>query len=349
MCTYYTADLLRLDWKESMGALVHDWTSPHQNNAKQRFDDFIELEHNVRTYVRKNITDLTHIEKSYVLEYKHANKGIIERSSSISLEDHIRFRYFPYEDLIVRIMNRAIGRDGEYVLSTHELNSIGGDEKKKPMAEVHGRIGLLARAGTLLDAMTSSFHDADGGGDNDNGDDTNDNEDKKLITSNNTYNNNQHLWTIHHTSCSNCYRSVLSGWFLLYRRLREANRKILADDSELDASDVLEATTKLDVHPEEEALVRAEEWIEFCCTGVDAAAGGREAEEGGTGGEGAGEKGADGLEGGKTLLLGGILPSDKPLLMGVVKILSMSENSKRRMQAIELDEKLNELFPEMNE
>ena len=117
------------------------------------------------------------------------------------------------------------------------------------------------------------------------------------------------------------------GGFLLYRRLREANRKILAD---ADPTEVLEATEKLDVHPEHETHVWAERWINFC-TASSRGAGGDRARTGGTG---------------ENALLGGITPAYKPILAGVIKILSVLENAKRRAQSAELDNRLAALFPD---
>eukprot|EP00579_Thalassiosira_antarctica_P001034 CAMPEP_0201875898 /NCGR_PEP_ID=MMETSP0902-20130614/7744_1 /ASSEMBLY_ACC=CAM_ASM_000551 /TAXON_ID=420261 /ORGANISM="Thalassiosira antarctica, Strain CCMP982" /LENGTH=453 /DNA_ID=CAMNT_0048403041 /DNA_START=41 /DNA_END=1402 /DNA_ORIENTATION=- len=278
------ADLLRLDWKETMDTLVEDWTQ------KKRFDDIIELESNVRTYVNKNVIDLTLIEKECVREWERGKwEQGKEVKKNVSLSDHIRFHYFPYEEIITGFVNDAIA--GKGILSSYEMKKTGGNKNKIAMAEIHGRIRVLSKAGKLLDAMTSLSPASDA-----------------------THSG----WTTHHTSCSKCYRSMLSGWFLLHRRLREANKKLLAD---ADAADILEATARLDIHPEQEAHVWAEKWIEFC-----------------TSGHGAG--------GARKVLLGGISPSDKPLLMGVVKILSMSENAKRQTQSVELDRQLVALFPD---
>jgi len=275
------ADLIRLDWKETMDTLVGDWT---QN---KRFDDIIELESNVRTYVNKNVIDLTLIEKECVREWERGKwEQGKEVKKNVSLSDHIRFHYFPYEEIITGIVNDAIA--GKGILSSYEMKKTGGNKNKVSMAEIHGRIRVLSQAGKLLEAMTSLSPASDA-----------------------THSG----WTVHHTSCSKCYRSMLSGWFLLYRRLREANKKLLAD---ADAADILQATARLDIHPEQEAHVLAEKWIEFCTSG----------------------------HGARKVVLGGILPSDKALLMGVVKILSMSENDKRQKQSVELDRQLVGLFPD---
>ena len=97
--------------------------------------------------------------------------------------------------------------------------------------------------------------------------------------------------------------------------------------SESNAVDILEATTKLDIHPEHEMLVCVSKWIEFCTSSN-------------------GEEGGDEvkMEGEGRVLRGGISSSDKPLLAGIVKILSMSENAKSQKKSAQLDMQLNMLF-----
>ena len=158
------------------------------------------------------------------------------------------------------MVNRAVA--GTYSLPPYEIKLIGGGDNanKIGMAEICGRIAMLSKGGKLLDAMTS-FNADDGGSSGENaGENGWFNEDgsnngaieKGPSTEANVHNN---WWTVHHASYSDCHRRVLSGWFLLYRRLREANRKILAD---ADPAEVLEATEKLNVHPEHETHVWAE-------------------------------------------------------------------------------------------
>lgn len=284
------ADLLRLDWIAAMDALVTDW------KQQNRWDDFIELERNVRSYVDKNVIDLTHSCKGHVREWERG--GAIYRQA-VTLADHLRFRHFPYDRIVSAMVHNAIV--GKVVLSPHTMARMDGNENKIAMAEIHERILALSKAGTLLDAMVSCHLNEQGA---------------KV---------NQEGWTVHHTSCSTFHRSVLSGWFLLYRQLREANKKILADAA--DPGGILEATPKLETHPEHEVRVWAEKWIELCTSG------GSDAEDAAHSGEG-------------KALLGGILPTDKPLLMGVVKILSMSKDAKSQMQSVELDQQLAGIFPE---
>lgn len=285
------AELLRLDWIDAMDALVTDWTQ------QKRWNDFIELERNVRSYVDKNTLDLAQICKEHVRQWERG--GDVYRQS-VTLADHLRFRHFPYERVVSAMVNNAIA--GKAVLSPYTLARMGGNEQKIAMAEIHERIETLAKAGTLLDAMTSFTLDDNGA--QRNGDDG---------------------WTVHHTSCSNSHRSVLSGCFLLYRRLREANKKILAASAA--AGGILEDTTKPELHPEHAARMWAEKWIDLCTTGFK-------------------DTDTKAHSGGGQALLGGILPTDKPLLMGVVKVLSMSKDAKSQLQAVELDHQLTGIFPE---
>lgn len=92
------ADMLRLNWEEAMNDLVADWTQ------KKRFEDFIELESNVRAYVNKNLIDLT-------CEYDHRarTKNEWERGDqSVALSDRMRFSHFPYESVINSAVRDAI-------------------------------------------------------------------------------------------------------------------------------------------------------------------------------------------------------------------------------------------------
>lgn len=305
-----------------MDALLEDWT------RRDRFDDVLELERNVRGYVDKNLIDLTHMETRSVREWERevrtTGAGWRGEASppSGSLFDHLRFHHFPYERIVADTVNRAIG--GEYAFSLHELKTIGREGEhghKRSLVELHGRISLLSKAGKLLDAMARF-------GANEAAAMTDDDDHDGEVTA--ERNDNNHGWSNHHTSCSNCYRSVLSGWFLLFRRLRETNKRILSD-ARADAGDIFKATAKPTTHPEFEALVWAEKWIDFC-----------------TAKDNRKEEGVDGEEcterAGETLLLGGIVASDRPLLMGVVKILAMSDNGKHQAQSVELEKRLAELF-----
>ena len=273
-----------------MSALVDDWSQ------KARFGDFLELERNVRSYAAKNMVDLNHYEFERVKEWE--GDEILQHS--VTLEDHIRFHLFPYERIINGAVQHAIS--GRVVLSTIKLKELGGDKNKLAMAELHERILMLSRAGKLLDAMTSTNQTQK--------------ENKEGEGEGETQSNNATGWTKHHTSCSNCHRSVISGWFILYRRLKEANRTMLLDRG-ASAADVLDATTKLDIHPEVEVYDWTRKWTDF----------------------------VGGNKGRKL----GVLDSDKPLLMGVVKVLSMSENSNSQEHSKELNGKIGHLFQEDGE
>ncbi len=264
-----------------MAALVDDWSQ------KARFGDFLELERNVRSYVVKNMVDLKHYELGRVKEWEEDE--ILQHS--VTLEDHIRFHLFPYERVINGAVQHAIS--GRVVLSSIKMKEVGGDKYKLAMAELHERVLMLSRAGKLLDAMTSINQSH------------NDNEEGEAHSDNATG------WTDHHTSCSGCHRSLTSGWFILNRRLKESNRAMLLDRG-ASAADVLDATTKLDTHPEVEVYDWTKKWIDFV--------------------------------GGNKGLQRGILDSDKPLVMGVVKVLTMSESSNSQEHSKELNEKIGPLF-----
>lgn len=280
------AELLRLDWDSAMDALVPDWT--RQNRA----DDFLELESNVRSYVDNNAVDLTNICKEYRREWEREGRVL-------KLADHLRCRHFPYERIITHLVNNAV--TGKVVLSPPQLRRMEGNADKTALAEIHERITALSKTGTLLDAMTPLNL-----------------EDDKASAVNEG-------WTAHHTSCSNSHRCVLSGWFLLYHRLREANDKILTGAAGADG--VLEATMTREVHPEREIRTWAEKWLALCAPGGENAKVERKNGEG-------------------TALLGGILPTDKLILTGVVKVLSLSKDEKSQRQSMELDQRVKEIFPE---
>eukprot|EP00956_Cyclotella_meneghiniana_P027720 scaffold62827_cov64-Cyclotella_meneghiniana.AAC.3 len=114
-------------------------------------------------------------------------------------------------------------------------------------------------------------------------------------------------WTAHHQPCSTCFRLVASGSFLMWRRLSDAqNAQVHA---------INEA--------EEEMCSRAKKWLSFCTNGhVD--------------------------EDGKITigenLIGGIDQSDKALLMGITKGLSLSKNPAHQAESSELNTTISDLF-----
>ena len=129
------AELLRLNWKEAMDALVEDWV---ENN---RWDDFIELERNVKSYVDKNLMDLCDNNP----EHREGSE------ESVTLLDHVlRSYHFPYEAIITKAVHHALA--GKVILSRNKLQESEGDKNKKSLAELRERIAVLSDASKLLDA-----------------------------------------------------------------------------------------------------------------------------------------------------------------------------------------------------
>ena len=259
-----------------MNALVEDWSQ------KQRYDDFIELESNVRTYVSKNILDLTHYENESVREYENSHA----LQHTMGTEDYIRYNMFPYERIILDAIKHSIS--GKIIFSNYKVGELGGDTNKLALAEVQERILQLSRDGRLLGAMTSvekkkkeEMKQQSPKGDEENVDD-----EKGANTSIEA--------THYHISCSNCYRSLVSGWFLLYRRLKKVTTMMNGDMNTT-------VESKAEIQPEHEMHSRVCKWIAFC------------------------NKVSDNDQ----VLLS---EKDMPLLKGVAKVLSKSEQVGRQIQ-----------------
>ena len=320
----HTADLIRLDWKESMDALVDDWLQ------SKRFDNFVDLEQSVRKYVQNNLIDLKHDNPSCVREWERGSGRVggqqqqeVEEDqimkNCISLSDHLRFHHFPYERVANQILHYSLS--GVDVLSPRTKRELMMDDgnsnyknNKLAIAEIHERMRVLSKAGNMLELMTS--FDSNSG-----------------TTEQNLEGGEEGTisevgggWSVHHTACSNVYKSVVSGWFLLYRRLKEANRKMLEESN---AADIINASAKLHVYPEQEAYIWAMKWIDFC-TSTPPTVNISESKEG--------------KEAKAVVLVGGITSREEPLLRGVAKILSMTENAKRQDQSRKLDRRLDQLF-----
>lgn len=265
-----------------MDALVSDW------QKDGRWDNLLELENNVRNYVDKNLPYLSLSFEDEDEMYDRTDGGM----PSMKLVDRIRLDHFPYETIISGAVKHAIS--GDVILIPSQIKD-SDLEMQKIMAELYERISMLSNAGKLLDTMTN-FELESGTED-------------------------ETTWTAHRTACSNCYRLVVSGWFLLWRRLREANKQMI---EESEASEVLKATSAIDIHPEEEIYVWSNKWIDFCTLR-------REVE---------GEDSEDELT-----LLGGIAQKDKALMMGVSKMMSLSEKASVEARAAELNKQIELLFP----
>jgi len=99
--------MLRLHWEEAMGALVDDWAQK-LGTPGGTGDNFVELERNVRRYVRNNLLDPMHYESNPM---------------SMGLADHLGFHLFPYENIIARIVNGAVS--GRVILSSFHMKETG--------------------------------------------------------------------------------------------------------------------------------------------------------------------------------------------------------------------------------
>lgn len=194
--------------------LVADWAK------SKRFDEFVELERNVKSYVEKNLPFIT-------LEGEDA----YHTKSSVLLE------HYPYETIIsscVRFAITACDKGSEDAPS----NKFDTNEAKITIFDLQKRMEALATAGKLLEALTSTLETEQA----DDGD--------EAVDALNSY----------YKSCTNCYRLVVSGWFLIFRQQKSLHEKIIA---ELNASDILSTTSKLKILPDGEAYAWANTWISF--------------------------------------------------------------------------------------
>ena len=229
--------MLRLNWKEAMGALVDDWAQK-LGTPGGTGDIFVELKRNVRWYVRYNLPDLMHYESNARYEWE----GNAELKTSVELADHLAFHLFPHENIIARVVNGAVS--GRVILSSFQVKETGRDRDRMDAAILRERMMMLKTGGTLLDAMMTSFEA--------------DEEDGRTTR----------YWTTHHAACSKCQRRVIYACFILNRRLRnEEGNDDMTSRSSSRAADIpnMKTTTTLSYFDrEQEILSRAEKWIDFC-------------------------------------------------------------------------------------
>ena len=185
----------------------------------------------------------------------------------IEYSDRIRINHFPYEQVITAAAKHAI--------SGH----VGKFDSKS--SELDKRQDMLLNACKMLDSMG------------------------KFNMKHRS--NNQYEWTAHHESCSNCFRLVVSGWFLMWRRMREMEQPMLVEAN---------------VCAEEMMYNYAKKWIWFCTQ----------------------EEAIDEESMASRQLIGGITQSDKPLLTGILTGLSLSKNSMQQEQSIELRNTIEDLL-----
>eukprot|EP00985_Skeletonema_marinoi_P018902 scaffold10698_cov213-Skeletonema_marinoi.AAC.9 len=234
-------EMLRLDWDKSMKNLVADWAK------NKRFDEFVELERNVKSYVEKNLAFITLDRDNY-----HSKKSIL-------------LEHYPYENIISSCVRFAISAPADKDNTESSGSKFDKNEAKIAMFDLQKRMEALATAGKLLEAMSAL-------------------ETQQTEDDNNTSEEASDMLNSYYKSCTNGYRLVVSGWFLLFRQQKTLHDKII---SELNASDILSTTSKLKILPDGEAYDWANTWITFNSRS------GR----------------------------GGILPSDKPIFLAIAKVL----------------------------
>lgn len=152
--------VLRLDWNKAMIKLVADWA----NN--KRFDEFVELEKNVKSYVDNNIPWLR------LETVNHSNENIL-------------MQHFPYENIISRFVRYSISASSaEDNASTDKIDK---QALKSAMGDIQKRMETLATAGKLLESLS-------------------------------TFETEHTLSDSYNKCCTNCFRMVVSGWFILFRQ-----------------------------------------------------------------------------------------------------------------------------------
>ena len=237
-----------------MKKLVADWSK------NRRFDEFVELERNVKSYVEKNLPFI-----------------ILDRDNDHT-KTSILLEHYPYESIISSCVRFAItAPERDNADSTDK--KFDKNEAKIAIVNLQKRMEALLTAGKLLEAMSALETQQT-------------KEDEEAADMLHSY----------YKSCTNCYRLIVSGWFLLSRQKKGLHENIIA---EMNASDVLSATSELKILPDEEAINWANKWISF------------------------------NAKSGK----GGILPSDKPIFLAIQKVLQPNDTTS------EFADKLKELFP----
>lgn len=238
-----------------MKKLVADWAK------NKRFDEFVELERNVKSYVEKNLPFI-----------------ILDRDNDHT-KNSILLEHYPYETIISSCVRFAITTPERDNADTPD-KKFDKNEAKIAIVDLQKRMEALLSAGKLLEAMSALK--------------TQQTEEDEEATD---------MLHSYYKSCTNCYRLIVSGWFLLSRQKKILHEKIIA---EMNASDILGATSNLKILPDEEAFAWANAWISFNTKSGN----------------------------------GGIMPSDKPIFLAIQKVLQPNDT------ASEFADKLKELFPE---
>jgi hypothetical protein len=271
-----------------MTTLVESWLS------KYKFNNFIELETNVRQYVTCNIVDLLYYEKDdYIISSqtttittssysnnkdKEEEDGVAAssedggNSNSISLSDHIRYKLFPYERIIKEIVRCAIIPIGDHHNSSSSSSSSSKEENNNIKCSSSNYEDVLERrmihlltACKILDAMmtldgissSSSSSSSSNSKEHRNSSSSNNNNNSVRSSTNNGVQRLEGVstWTVHHETCSDCLRLVVSAWSLLHRRQC--------------ALTTTKTTTMTMTTLEYQLLIWTERWINLCSCGEE--------------------------------------------------------------------------------
>lgn len=208
-----------------------------------------------------------------ILKWKKGEIELVGGNEGMQLSDRIRINHFPYEQVILSAAKHAIS--GSVLLESNK--HLGG----RKLAEIEARQAILRDVEKILSSMADFKFDQQF--------------------------NSRLEWTAHHQPCSTCFRLVVSGSFLMWRRLCDAG------DAEVHAINAAE----------EEMCSRAKKWLSFCTNG--------QVDEDGT------------IDISKNII-GGIDQTDKALLMGIVKGLSLSKNPVHQAESSELKSIISDLF-----
>ena len=180
----------------------------------------------------KRFEDFVELE-SNVQGYVEKNSSFItlERTNNQSKESLI-LEHFPYELIISNCIRYAISAPKKEN-ATDSGSTCDKNEVRNAMLSLQARMESLSSAGKLLEAMSAL--------------DMND--------ENNCTHDAATMVTSYRKSCNNCFRLIVSGWFLLFREQQAMKM--------MNASDILTTTTKLDILPDAEAYAWANTWISF--------------------------------------------------------------------------------------
>lgn len=206
------------------------------------------------------------------------DKKKADKNEGLQLKDRIIMSHFPYEEVILAAAKHAISGQVQFDSREHP--------GRKAALEIEARQVVLVEAGNMMkhmadfDVLQEVRHNAE--------------------------------WTLHHESCSTCFKMVVSGWFLMWRRMQDVDPATSDRNND-------------DVCAEDQMYKIAMEWISFCTNGRVV----MDEEEGILIGED---------------IMGGITQSDKALLMGVAKGLSLSQDKLRQDQSTELQNILDALI-----